>query len=89
MDLVSSYMDQKLMTIPDSTLQRKDSATLAEVQKSMQARLSQQSDAGKEKELSHYKHLQTLYLIWTINKNSKQLLTVPPDKELLKKVPHG
>lgn len=85
MDLVSSYMDQKLMTIPDSTLQRKDSATLAEVQKSMQARLSQQSDAGKEKELSHYKHLQTLYLIWTINKNSKQLLTVPPDKELLKK----
>lgn len=77
----NSYVDQKLMTIPDDTLAKKDKATLDEVAKFMQKKLADKTDQEKQEALASYSHTQTIQLIRCIKTICGNILSINNQKK--------
>ncbi|HTD98635.1 MAG TPA: thioredoxin family protein [Mucilaginibacter sp.] len=77
----SILVDKKLITIPDTTLEKGDKTALDDVTKSMQVNLANKTDQEKQQALSSYRHLQTIQLIRVVNSTCRDILSFSKQKQ--------
>jgi len=75
--VATNLVDNKLMKLPIAILEKKDSATLAEVTISMKDRLAKMSEKDAQAELAGYKHTQSIQVVNRITAICNDILRIP------------
>lgn len=82
-EVAKLYLDGKLMTIADSTLNRRDKTVFDEVSKELEQSLANKTETDRERMLASYRFTESIQFIRIVNGICKTLLSLQPEKDVL------